>query len=137
MCTFIVVMLDARATDALRRVTPRIGLALVDNRSLREHLSPGERVFSTATTDCDCDTFLGSGTKREKGPKEQREADAWKIFLDAALVKVPSLAILIHEYDGPLTGRVKGTTTESVSRTAIDDVWLARMEQDVVYRVSR
>ncbi|MGZ3450260.1 MAG: hypothetical protein ACXWUG_20435 [Polyangiales bacterium] len=137
MCTFVVAIVDVSVVDALRRVTPRIALAPIENRSLREYLGPREKVHATTTTGCDCDTFLGSGTRRQKGRKEQHEADAWRAFLDAAMKKLPTIGVLLHEYDGPLSGRVKIARTETVQRALVDDDWLAKMEPDVIYRITR
>lgn len=71
MCHFIVVLVAEKRADALRMVTPRLALSLVDNRSLASYLEPSERVYSTTTGHCDCGTFLGS----KRAPAEPRPLD--------------------------------------------------------------
>jgi hypothetical protein len=65
VCLFIVVLVAERAADALLHVTPLLTLEPVDNRSLAPHLAPGERVYSTTTGHCDCDSVLGSRKERQ------------------------------------------------------------------------
>lgn len=139
MCQFIVAFVQESARPALLSVTKKLTLSPIENRHLKPWLLVGERIFSTTTSQCDCDTFFG--TRRTSGrpldDTTRGEREAWQAFLDVAMKATPSLGLFLHTYSGPLSGRVSPTRVVEVKRSLVDDAFLARIEEDVVYRVVR
>jgi len=82
VCHFVTLVLaSASQIPALESIADKYGRKLepLANRSVEEHLKPGERYFQTNRKGCDCGTTLGYDQRRRRQPAADLEPQLRKL----------------------------------------------------------